>query len=79
MGNFTGAKDVAMNAQSVLVQKRKAKPIMSSFHAVFSGGMMLGALAVKLGWDLPFHLFLLSGLCLVLVEWANGQLLADTP
>jgi len=38
-----GALDVAMNDQAVLVQRRYARPIMSSFHALFSIGGLAGA------------------------------------
>ncbi|MEO1517915.1 MAG: MFS transporter [Bacteroidota bacterium] len=43
MGIVTGIMDVAMNAQAVLVEQQWKKPILSSFHAIFSAGMMLGA------------------------------------
>ena len=42
-GFSTGLMDVAMNAQAVLVEEKYQKPIMSSFHAVFSLGAALGA------------------------------------
>jgi Na+/melibiose symporter-like transporter len=38
-----GALDVAMNDQAVLVQRRYPRPIMSSFHALFSIGGLAGA------------------------------------
>ena len=37
------ALDVAMNAQAVVVEKRYQKPIMSSFHALWSIGGLTGA------------------------------------
>jgi predicted MFS family arabinose efflux permease len=43
IGATSGSLDVAMNAQAVLVEQQLRKPIMSSFHAIFSAGMMLGA------------------------------------
>jgi len=43
IGASSGSLDVAMNAQAVLVEQRLRKPVMSSFHATFSAGMMLGA------------------------------------
>ena len=42
-GFFSGAMDVAMNGQAVLVERSWKKPIMSSFHALWSIGMALGA------------------------------------
>jgi len=40
-----GALDVAMNSQAVSVEKSYRRPIMSSFHALFSTGGLLGAAA----------------------------------
>ncbi len=37
--------DVAMNSQAVLVEQSYRRPIMSSFHAMFSAGALLGAAA----------------------------------
>lgn len=42
-GACHGALDVAMNAQAVVVEKRYRRPIMSSFHALFSVGGLAGA------------------------------------
>jgi predicted MFS family arabinose efflux permease len=38
-----GALDVAMNSQAVAVEQSYRRPIMSSFHALFSTGGLLGA------------------------------------
>lgn len=43
-GVASGALDVAMNAQGVTVEERHRRPIMSSFHGMFSLGAMAGAL-----------------------------------
>lgn len=42
-GIASGALDVAMNTQAVAVEARYGRPIMSSFHAVFSGGGLAGS------------------------------------
>jgi len=42
-GAFHGALDVAMNAQAVAVEKLYRQPIMSSFHALWSTGGLVGA------------------------------------
>lgn len=42
-GAFHGAFDVAMNAQAVAVEERYHRPIMSSFHALWSVGGLVGA------------------------------------
>jgi predicted MFS family arabinose efflux permease len=43
LGMSEGMMDVNMNEQAVLIERGYSRPIMSSFHAVFSGGMALGA------------------------------------
>jgi predicted MFS family arabinose efflux permease len=42
-GACNGGLDVAMNAQAALVEQRYARPIMSSFHGVWSVGGLVGA------------------------------------
>lgn len=42
-GASHGALDVAMNAQAVLVEKQYARPVMASFHALFSLGGLAGS------------------------------------
>jgi predicted MFS family arabinose efflux permease len=42
-GAFHGGLDVAMNAQAVVVEKFYRQPIMSSFHALWSTGGLVGA------------------------------------
>jgi MFS family permease len=42
-GATNGSLDVAMNAQGAVVEGRYARPIMSSFHALWSVGGLLGA------------------------------------
>ena len=42
-GASHAALDVAMNAQAVAIEKRHGEPIMSSFHALWSLGGLLGA------------------------------------
>lgn len=44
LGVGYSAMDVAMNAQAVLVEAAADRPIMSSFHGVFSLGGLIGAL-----------------------------------
>jgi predicted MFS family arabinose efflux permease len=46
-GAALGAMDVAMNAQAIAVQHAMARPIMSSFHALFSLGGIAGAALVS--------------------------------
>lgn len=83
LGLCVGATDVAMNGQAVFVERAYGKSIMSSFHAVFSIGMALGA-----GTGAVFAKFdvaLLSHLTLVGVSGGFACLIAafylvdDTP
>jgi MFS family permease len=43
LGAGHGALDVAMNAQAATVERRYGRPIMSSFHALYSLGGLAGA------------------------------------
>ena len=43
IGAANGALDVSMNSQAVAVEDRYGRPIMSSFHAAFSFGGLVGA------------------------------------
>src|SRR4029434_3424904 len=43
LGACNGSLDVAMNAHGVLVEHAYRRPIMSSFHALFSLGGLVGA------------------------------------
>jgi MFS family permease len=47
-GAAYGALDVAMNAQAVAVEERWGRPIMSSFHGMFSTGTLIGSFVAGL-------------------------------
>ncbi len=74
IGFNSGAMDVAMNGQAVEVERRYKKAIMSSFHAIFSIGMALGAgagaLFAKSSISLPRHFLVIAALGLVVV-WVS--------
>ena len=75
-----GLLDVSMNVQAVAVEERYGRPIMSTFHGVFSVGGLLGAsfagLVAGVGVA-PFpHLLCVALVLLVLVAVAGKPLLA---
>jgi len=65
-GMAMGTLDVSMNAHGVAVERRRPRAILSSLHAGFSFGALLGALtgaaAAGLGVDVRAHLV---GVCVV--------------
>ena len=82
-GMAHGAMDVAMNVWAAEVEKAAGKPIMASFHAMFSLGAGLAAAlgygAIKAGIGVPLHFAAASlalgaiGLCLAAVPWASSR------
>jgi MFS family permease len=75
LGMAEGMMDVNMNEQAVLIERGYDRPIMSSFHAVFSGGMTLGAgCGVAMAhYNVPLltHFFAVSIFSLILVLVAS--------
>lgn len=82
-GMLTGVMDIGMNAQAVLVEEKYKKPIMSSFHAVFSGGMMIGAGvgALFTKWETPIfqHFLIVTFIALGLALYSSFYLVKDKP
>lgn len=68
LGACNGLLDVSMNAQAADVEQRIGRPIMSSFHALFSLGGVAGALlaggAMAVGIDDMAHVGLAAGVAL---------------
>ncbi len=83
LGISAGMLDVAMNSQAVMVEKKLGKPIMTSFHALFSIGMMVGAaggsLFTKLSPGLFIHFVTISAISIVTVFVARYYLIHDKP
>lgn len=83
MGISAGMLDIAMNAQAVMVEQQMSKPIMTSFHAVFSIGMMLGAasgsLFAKLDTPLLTHFTLITAVGLIMSFFVRYYLIHDRP
>jgi len=80
-GACNGALDVAMNAQAVAVERRHARPLMSSFHGLFSTGGLAGAAvagtATWLGAPARAHVVGAAVAMLALVAAALPSLLRD--
>jgi fucose permease len=78
-GAATGSLDVAMNAHAVTVEGQGDKPILSSFHAAFSIGGLLGALAgaagAAAGLDVRIQLLAMSAGAAVIGLTAQRSLL----
>lgn len=83
VGATNGALDVAMNAQAALVEQRYQRPIMSSFHGLWSvGGLIgaaLGAVAVAGGLAVSTHFMVAAAITAVLMIVALRGLISDGP
>jgi MFS family permease len=83
MGVATGMLDVAMNAQAIVIERAYNRPIMTSFHALFSIGMMIGgwcsAYFASLETDLIHHFSIVVGIALIALAWASRNLVRDKP
>jgi MFS family permease len=79
LGACNATLDVAMNAQGILVESAYRRPIMSSFHALFSLGGLAGAggasVAMAAGMSAASHVLVVAGLSLAAVAIARSALL----
>ena len=83
MGVATGMLDVAMNAQAVVIERAYNRPIMTSFHALFSIGMALGGLCgaffSSVDINLLYHFSIVVGIALLALAWSSRNLIRDKP
>ncbi len=83
IGFSVGSMDVSMNGQAVMLERLWKKSIMSSFHALFSIGMALGALSgalfVKIGVDLQEHFLVVGVLGFIADFIASFFLITEAP
>jgi len=82
-GFTSAAMDISMNTQAVEAEKRYARPIMSSFHALFSLGGLVGAAlggAAAAGGvgPLPFFAWM-AAVSSLMILWAVRYLLQVQP
>lgn len=78
-GAATGSMDVAMNVQATAVEARGRRPVMSSFHGMFSVGGLVGAggtsLMLAFGVSPLAAALLVSGLMLAVLAAQAGSML----
>jgi MFS family permease len=81
LGAASGSMDVTMNGQAVLIERLWGKIIFSSFHAIFSIGMALGAASggvfSHLKIPLTSHLIGTAVIGAGMIIWASAKLLRD--
>jgi MFS family permease len=74
LGVAAGCSDVGMNAAAVSVERDYGRPIMASFHAVFSVGTVVGSLLGAAGFALQLGRLTMTAaitaICLVLIGTA---------
>lgn len=82
-GIATGCLDVSMNAQAVEVERAYGRPIMSSFHAWWSVGTVVGTgagiLGASIGLSLARQQLGLAVIAAVITLWSVRQFVPDHP
>ena len=82
LGACNGGLDVAMNAQAALVEQRYARPIMNSFHGLWSTGGLVGAtlggFIATQAVTVRVHLLSVAIVATLIAGLATRWLLADT-
>lgn len=83
VGFGSGSWDVAMNVEGAEVERHLRRAIMPHFHAAFSIGTVLGALAGAganaVGLSTLWHLVLVALLAFAATQWACVAFLPDEP
>lgn len=82
-GLAAAGMEVSMNTQAVLVERQLSRPVMTTFHAMFSIGGMVGAgmggFAASHNLTPALHLALASPLLLIASAFSMRTLLPDPP
>ncbi|MFN3431241.1 MAG: MFS transporter, partial [Candidatus Sericytochromatia bacterium] len=83
MGLTNGLMGVAMNAEALEVERAYRRGINSSFHALYSAGMLVGAsaggLVIASGVSPALHLTVAAALIASAGLWASFNVLSDAP
>ena len=82
LGGFVGAMDVAMNANAVEVEKSMRRAIMSSCHAYWSLGGLIGSASggvIMAQFGVLPHAILVTLFCLVVLGLAWPMIFHDRP
>ncbi|MBI3770209.1 MAG: MFS transporter [Deltaproteobacteria bacterium] len=83
LGALNGTLDVSMNAQALAVERRYGRPIMSSFHALFSLGGLVGAgiaaMAMASGIGRVAHVLIVSAIATAAMATAARRLMTPPP
>ncbi len=78
LGGANGGLDVAMNVEAAAVERRRERPLMSSFHAAFSFGVLAGAgcgaLAAAAGVEPDLHLAVVAAVGTAAVAAVTARL-----
>lgn len=78
-GFASGTLDVSMNTQAAVVEQRYGRPIMSSFHALFSTGGLLGSVVggavASRGISPATHLLIAAAVLAIMAFFATVRLL----
>ncbi|WP_414939625.1 MFS transporter [Amycolatopsis sp. cmx-11-51] len=81
-GIIAGLLDVSMNAQGVEVERRARRPVLSSLHAVWGIGALLGSggtvLAVRAEWALSAHFWVVSVVLIAIALFSGRWLLTES-
>lgn len=83
LGAGNGGLDVSMSTQAVAVERTLARPVMSTLHALYSGGYLLsalvGGLLASAGLGIETHLVVVGALAASAVLVTSPWLVADRP
>jgi len=83
LGAGNGGLDVAMSTQAVAVERLLGRPMMSTLHALYSGGYLLsavvGGLLASGGLGVEAHFALVGALAAALVLATSRRLILDRP